>query len=482
MSEIFKQWLHTTKGCDYVIKEFDVEREGEGFRADVEIERKGELIMPLTLAFRLENGSTEPKRIDGKYRVIEESFIFGSKPKSVAINPNNEILDIQFKDNFSPRRRSFAIDNVLDGYRPPDAYQFRLLPIGYYNDIDGGKAGLRVRGSYENRYRQFTLQGLYGFESEKVDVYGSFEHPLRYFGREAWIRMEGFYREGRQGGSLAIDKLMRKSLYDPLAKRLSIYASYHELANTEYADTAYVFPGTYEKGANTKAGISFGISPKTDLFATSIDVTGEASLWWNDFDYQKFVLDARIMPARRYPIPIKPYIRIFYGHSAVDPPLQEMYNLAGAGPLDKERYFWLRSVGAWPEDYYGNFHVPGDANLRGYYGGDYSFKKIFAINTELELPFPLPVGRKLRRRLDQRLYLFWDAGQALGKRRAQFLPPDVAATIGETVFDGFVWDFGVGINIWKLTAEFPVYLSNPEISGEEERWDFRWTIGIHRLF
>ncbi len=477
MSEIFKQWLHTTKSCDYMLEDFEVEPEGEQYRADVKIERKGELIMPLTLAFRLENGNTEPKRVDGKHRTIEESFLFSSKPKSVAINPNNEIIDIFFADNFSPGRTSFAIDNVLDDYRPPDAYQFRFLPIGFYNDIDGGKAGMRVRGGYENFYKEFTLQGLYGFESEKIDGYGCYEQALGYFGRDAKIRLEGFYREGRQGGLLALDKTMRKSLYDPLAKRLSFYASYYELT-----DTAYVFPGTYEEGVCTKAGMSFGISPTTDLFATSIDMTAEASLWWNDFDYQKFILDARITPARRYPIPIRPYIRIFYGHSSVDPPMQEMYNLAGAGTLDKERYFWLRSVGAWPKDYYGNFHVPGDANLRGYYEGDFSFKKIFAVNTELELPFPLPVGRKLRRTLDQRLYLFWDAGQAAGKRRTQFIPEDVLEGIDPTTFDGFIWDFGVGINIWKLTAEFPVYLSNPEIAGEEDRWDFRWTVGIHRLF
>ncbi|MCK4350300.1 MAG: hypothetical protein KAX13_05540, partial [Candidatus Krumholzibacteria bacterium] len=102
--------------------------------------------------------------------------------------------------------------------------------------------------------------------------------------------------------------------------------------------------------------------------------------------------------------------------------------------------------------------------------------------TELELPFPLPVGRKTRRTLDQRLYLFFDWGQALSKRRMEFIPEDVREKLDPTLFDGFIYDFGVGINIWKLTAQFPLYLSNPEISGEKDRWDLRWTVGIHRLF
>ncbi len=482
LGEIFKQWLHTTKNCDYRMKRFDVKPEGDQYRATVEIERKGEMMMPLTLAFRLKNGNTEPKRIDGTLRTIEESFLFPAKPVSVAINPNNEILDIYFIDNFPPRKRDLAFDCVRDDYRPPDAYQYRLLPLGYYNDIDGGKAGLRVRGGYDGRYKLFTLQGLYGFESETVDGYGSFEHPLRYFGKDSRIRAEGYYREGRQGGMLAIDKKRRESLTDPLAQEITIFASYQELANRKLADTAYVYPDTYEEGPNVKAGFGFSIEPKTDLFATSISVLGETSMWGSDFDYQKLTFDARITPARRYPLPVKPYLRFFLGHSAVDPPLQEMYNLAGAGPLDKERYFWLRSVGAFPEDYYGNFHVPGDANLRGYYDGDFSFKRIFSSNIELDLPFPLPGGRGLRRLLDQRLYLFYDWGKVLSEHPMEFLPAAMRAALDPTVFDGYISDFGVGISVWKLTAEFPLYLSNPEISGEEEQWDLRWTVGFKRLF
>ena len=477
LNEIFKQWLHTTKSCDYRVKRFKVKPEGDQYRASVEIERKGEMMMPLTLAFRLKNGNTEPRRIDGMLRTIEESFLFPAKPVSVAINPNNEILDTYFIDNFSPRRRDLAIDLPWEGYRPPDAYQFRFLPIGYYNDIDGGKAGLRIRGGYDNRYKLFTLQGLYGFESEELDGYGALEHPFGILGKDSKVRAEGYYREGRQGGLIAIDKKRRKSLTDPLAQEITIFASYQELT-----DTAYVYPGTYEQGPNVKAGFDFSIEPKTDLFGTSISLLGETSMWGSDFDYQKFTLDARITPARRYPLPLKPYIRFFFGHSAVDPPLQEMYNLAGAGPLEKERYFWLRSVGAFPEDNYNNFHVPGDANLRGYYGGDFSFKRIFASNVELDLPFPLPGGRGLRRLLRQRLYLFYDWGKVLSERPMEYLPTGMQTTLDPTVFDGYIIDFGVGVSVWKLTAELPLYLSNPEISGEEDEWDLRWTIGIHRLF
>ena len=65
LGDFFKQWLHTTKDCDYAISRFKVKHATEGFVADVRIERKGELMMPLALAFRLKNGNTVIERLDG---------------------------------------------------------------------------------------------------------------------------------------------------------------------------------------------------------------------------------------------------------------------------------------------------------------------------------------------------------------------------------------------------------------------------------
>ncbi|MCK4236719.1 MAG: hypothetical protein KAX38_06345, partial [Candidatus Krumholzibacteria bacterium] len=299
LREIFKQWLHTTKSCDYKIGRFKVKRTDEGYRADVKIERKGKLMMPITLAFRLKNGNTASERIDGYLRTIEKSYTFDTKPVSAAINPDNEILDVYMIDNYAPRRRSLSLDIPLNDHYPQDAYEFRLAPIGYYNDIDGGKAGLRLRGSYDNTYKKFTLQGLYGFESGTVDVYGSFEQPLLYFGRDASLWAEGYCREGRQGGSLVINKVRRESLHDPLAQYLSFRGSYEELT-----DTSYVFPYTYEEGRSLKVGMSFALYPKTDLFATSFSFDLDRSFWGSDFSFEKSTLEARLWPARRYPLPV----------------------------------------------------------------------------------------------------------------------------------------------------------------------------------
>ena len=477
LGELFRQWLHTTKACDYRISSFKVKKDGDNFRANVKIERNGEMMMPVTIAIRLKDGNTVTERVDGLLRSIERNFTFAVEPVSAAINPDNEILDIRHIDNFSPRRRDLKLDLPFRDHYRQDAFEYRYLPIGYYNDIDGGKAGLRLRGSYDNRYRTFTLQGLYGFESETVDAYGSLSHPLGFLGRDADFFGEAYYREGRQGVFAEVNKIRRNSVFDPLAKHFSLRFLYHELT-----DSAYVFPYSYEKGINLRAGLNFSIAPTTDLLATSLSFDFDRSFWGSDFNYEKTSIEARLWPARRYPLPLKPYVRLFLGYSSIDPPLQEMFNLAGAGVMQKENYFWLRSVGGFPRDYYTNFHVPGDANLRGYFDGDYSFRRVFGSNIELELPFPLPLSRGLSRWLDHRLYLFYDWGKILDADPLEGLPPAMRTGFPGEVFDEVLQDFGIGLNIKWLTAEFPLYISHPVLTGDEEKWDFRWTIGIHRLF
>ncbi len=476
LGDFFKQWLHTTKQCDYAIERFKVKGAKEGFTADLRIERKGELIMPLALAFRLKNGNTVVERLDGAPRTIEKSFTFDSKPVSAAIDPDNEILDVYRLDNYSPRRKSFALDVPFNRYYPVDAFQYRILPLVGYNDVDEGKLGLRLRGGYDNYFRKFTLQGLYGFESGKIDYYTAYESALGYLGKDATVFAEMFEREGRLGAVLEIGKIRRTSLFDPLAKRLNLSLNYHEIT-----DTAYVFPGTYEKGKDINGGVRLEIAPKTDVFASNLSIAYNRSLWGSNFNFERLAASVKFWPGIRFDFPVKPNLRFFVGHAANDPPLQERFSLAGANTLAKERYFWLRSVGAFPKDQYNNFHVAGDANLRGYYDGTFSFKQMFASNVELQFPFPLPLSRKVSRMLAPRFSLFYDFGKVLDDRKYEGIPAWERERL-EGAFDGTLADFGVSVSLWKITAEFPLFLSRPEVVGETDKWDFRWTIGFNRLF
>jgi len=108
---------------------------------------------------------------------------------------------------------------------------------------------------------------------------------------------------------------------------------------------------------------------------------------------------------------------------------------------------------------------------------------VLASNIELQLPFPLPgVSRKVSRMLDRRLSLFYDWGKVLDDRPLEGVPASQHAGLNEDMFDANLVDFGVSLSLWKITAEFPLYLSHPSVVGGTDKWDFRWTIGFSRLF
>lgn len=477
LDEIFKQWLHTTKYCDYSIEEFESEPAGEKYRTSVRIERKGEMIMPITLMFRFSSGNSESRRVDGMLRTIRKDFTFDDKPVSVSINPANEILDIYQRDNFKPRKWGLAIDNPLEKDYPQDSYQFRLLPVGYYNDEDGGVFGLRLKGGYAGRYKRFTLQQAYGAESEAYHIYADFKHPLGYLGRDAELALRGYYREGRQGGSINIDKALRKSYSDELPKHLSLWLVYQEMT-----DSSYVYPWEYDEGINFRGGLSYTLYPKSDLFASSLGFSFDRSIWGSDFNYERVTVDAKIWPVRRFPLPVRPRVRFFLGHTSIDPPQQEKFNFSGAGALKREDYFWLRSVGAFWEGDYKNMRVTGGPNLRGYFDGSFNFTRVFSSNAELGLPFPIPMSRKLSRMAGQELYLFYDWGKVYNDNPINGVAPWSRAGLDPDVLKGFISDFGIGIRLFGFSAEFPVYLSHPSIVGEGEKWDLRWTVTVGTLF
>ncbi|MCD6380242.1 hypothetical protein J7M07_07355, partial [bacterium] len=166
---------------------------------------------------------------------------------------------------------------------------------------------------------------------------------------------------------------------------------------------------------------------------------------------------------------------------------QEKYRLSGAGALAEENYFWLRSKGAFWKGEYDNIRVSGGANLRGYFDCGLSFKRIIASNLELELPFPLPLTRRLSMMLRQRVYLFYDWGRVYDDN--PFLELSNAeidaledAGVTSSIFKNGIGDFGFGVSLLGITVDFPIYLSQPSIVNGKEKWDFRWTIGINKLF
>jgi hypothetical protein len=89
--------------------------------------------------------------------------------------------------------------------------------------------------------------------------------------------------------------------------------------------------------------------------------------------------------------------------------------------------------------------------------------------------------------LRQRVYLFYDWGRVYDKNPFLELSNTEIDALEDTgvtssIFKNGVSDFGVGVSLFGITADFPIYLSHPLIINGKEKWDFRWTIGINKLF
>jgi hypothetical protein len=79
---------------------------------------------------------------------------------------------------------------------------------------------------------------------------------------------------------------------------------------------------------------------------------------------------------------------------------------------------------------------------------------------------------------NRRLFLFYDAGRVLDEKPFETLPPELAEELGPGWFETVLQDFGIGVKLWRVTAEFPIWVSRPELNGGGEPWDFRWTVGV----
>jgi hypothetical protein len=489
LSNEFEQWLHTRKTCDYRLDEVKVTpREDGGFEAAVRVKREGELFAPIEIVFELENGEVRTFRVPGRLRTITQTFELPDRPKRTAVNPRNEILDVDLADNFKPKQRDFQIDWPNNNYYPEWGYQFRHRPGAWYNDVDGLKAGYVLRGAYMDLPPRFRVGVYYGFESERVDFSAMYERPASLFGNKLTLRAEGYKMEGRQFTDLSVRHRRRIKLVEPPTHDFTLGFRYHTLTDARYVpapdlyDTNTIDLGPY---------LYYRIQPELDIVSTSFDFGLDVGRkWWGgDYKYERFVTTANFY-SRSSRAPIDVRWRIFLGLLGGDTPTQRKFQLAGAGPVEQERYFWLRSAGAiWPELHY---HQGGDGNLRGYYEGGFGVNKLLSTSVEAGTRLPLFVLEKITRRLVGPIswYGFFDAGKILDSDNPIQTSDRVTGLVESGVLNWNLMDAGIGFRarkvwpFWDLTLRFdmPLWVNHPSINGETDQTKYRYLFSIYTSF
>jgi hypothetical protein len=487
LSRQFEQWLHTRKTCDYSLEEVEVTPRADGdVDATVKIKRLGELYVTIEVVFQLENGDTLSRRIRSNRRELKETYRLPSKPKRTAINPNNEIIDVDLRNNFQPRQRDIQIDWPNNDYYPEWGYQFRHRPGAWYNDVDGLKAGYMIRGSYLDAAPRWRAGIYYGFLSERVDFDVRYDHPLKILGNRSIFHMSGWKMEGREDVTAYLKVTRRPILTKPPTQEFIIGLNWHELTNPAYLtrpdwyDTNRVDLGPY---------IAYSVNPQFDWFSTQIDTDLKLGREWSkgEFKYERFTTTAALYSRSRF---LNFRWRLFLGLMGGEMPLQQQFQIGEAGPLVQEQNFWLRSPGAvWDQLHY---HKGGDGNIRGYAFGTFGVNRLFSTNVELGTPLPLWYLEKITKPLVGPIqwYGFYDVGWIMDANN----PNPSNARLTELVEQGALgWtlqDAGIGLRSRRLfpfydltlRLDMPIWVNHPAINLEEEDTKFRYLFSIQGSF
>ncbi len=484
----FGQWSHTRKICDYRLGEVKSTRRpaGDGYDVSVRVDRLGEIIMPVEVEFTFKDGTVERARLDGRLRTIKGTFQFPEKPKSAALNPDNEILDMNMTDNYAPQEWDLQIDWPNNFYYPEHAYQIRHKPYVWYNDIDGVRIGYHLRGSFFGFYRRLQLGLYYGLDSHRLDFSTSYAVPTRTLGLNGTFDVSGYKIEGRQDFTLSLALRRRVELIKPPTQQLTVGINYHELTDQRYV----INPLFYQTGADVAPlELKYEADPQFDILRTKSELGVRLGREWfgGKYKYTRF-FGMSNFETRRSLVPFDMGLRVFLGVVSGSMPNQQKFNLAGGGVLEQEKLFFLRSPGAiWPNAHY---LMPGEGDLRGYAKGTFPVNKLLTANFKLGGNLPWISQPRDRWFGEIKLNAFADAGTIFDSSNPIAGDPRTQALFDKGVFDRGLFDAGLGLRIrrsfpfWDsyLRYDVPFYVNVPEINGETKETDYRYLFSLTSVF
>ncbi|MCZ6766218.1 MAG: M1 family aminopeptidase [bacterium] len=475
----FEQWLHTTKISDYELAAVDTRpsERGDGYITEVRIERTGEMIMPVQLEFEFEDGTRQTARVEGRLRTIRETFEFPERPKKVALNSNNEIMDIKLEDNFIPRRKRVHINWPNNNYYPEDAYRIGWHPTLWYNDVDGAKTGIHVKGSYAGWMARTSFALYYGWDSRRLDFSASYVKHKKILGNNGFWKVGGYKMEGRNDVTLEMAYRIRRHLLVPPSHDVRFGLNWHELTNMAYIEN----PETYQRGTEFMPFIWYRANPQLDFMATDLRTGFRFGSPWfgGKFQYATFWTDFS-GETRQDIIPLQVGLRMFLGWGDPDAPRQRKYYIGNGGSLAQDLRFWLRSPGAiWNG---AKYHEPGHGNLRGYNTGSFGVNRLITFNAKLGRRFPFIMNDPKKLLGSVNLQIFADVGWIFdnsnpipGSQRIQNLVDNgiLDATLADAGF-GFTWHKMVPFWDFYSRFEFPIYVSQPAVNGETVKTQYRF--------
>lgn len=372
------------------------------------------------------------------------------------------------------------------------SYQLLPAPDLWYNDVDGVRAGVRVRGqkpgTFEDGPHRLDLGIWLGtwFPDNPVSYSLSFTEPIpgiSGFGSEASVELISSSRTGFQRHGAYFHKRWQQGFNESHYRELSVGGFAQQRFETEYL----AFPQLWQNDWLYLANLRFDWKDQNGIgeYWVTTEVNGNVAGSFSSFLQATSELRQTIRLGDFFNLRTRLYLGAATEHTA---PEYLFHRSLQSAHLWQEKGL-TRAKGTIPTPWIrsGLFEVSGGAGLRGYTdqtidlldnGVRPAVNSIGAINLELQYPNPLdqaiqniPVVGGL---LTFRSYTFFDSGTSLGivQREEQRVLSDAGL--------GFTMALNIPDYLGKprglvIRYDLPLWISNP---SDGERLQFRQLIGI----
>ena len=460
----FDQWLHEAGYADYALTGWKSKRLASGeYEVTASILNKGTMAYPLDVEVELANGeSYRPERWTNFTNRWKDDYTFTVpvRPKRITLDPDDWILDVDRRDNssgFTPHRFTLQM-NPTPG-SPREAYLITAFPrLVWYHPLDGWKPGLSMGRSY-GFWTSQVMSVSYGVQSQEVFWRFRSSHDLRSILPGLKLKWRLSELEGVRGAGIQADYSGSKLYGYPPNYSFSGGYKITVADSTGYTDL-------YEAG---KVGLLFGrFEASVNLgdfgggFSVDLASSGGSV---SDWDFSRLIVETKLRGSWEK---IGVAMRFLaggtsYGENGI--PGQEKFTVQSAGAGDYFQWSHLRHRDIL-NGFRDNFHIFGDANLRGYYA--HGFEGAESIVTgSLEASYKLLSFLKFR--------TFFDGGwlwsESDGFEGDLLMDAGIGFSVGP--------DFNFNGSQIGFRIDFPFWLSEP-MAGKESIDLSRWVIGLQR--
>ncbi len=367
----FKQWFVENIHCDFSIKKMKSRKSFNKYNTEIGLNRDGKIMEPVDVLVNLKDGKEIRKYWDGKEgdtKLILETL---SMVKSVQVDPNNRIFDIDRINNNKPSKikQRLAFDfkpntNFLypilskyDFYYFPnpevvfDTQLITLGPIIDYNKIDGYLYGLNFEWKYLDKH-ELKLRGLFGEKTDCLRYHFSYSSYPFHVKRRTSYGISIYDEEGIKGMNIHLADSLKNII------RVGLKLNKEEL----YSDNFKILLPEDKKDNNN---IEFSLScPVLDSISERINtyLSFERGMKFleGDYDYSKYFLNIA------FPLPT--------GIKSV------LFSKFRAGIIKEEnsklKQFRMGGLEVHPEE--------NDNCLRGYGENQFTGEKIALLNMEYQ--------------------------------------------------------------------------------------------------